>query len=356
VRAVRLHGREDLRLEELPLPVPGPGEVALDVHLNGLCGTDVHEYYDGPDFVSATPHPLTGESLPAVLGHEFCGTVAELGEGVEDVALGTLVAVEPIETCGRCPRCLSGARHLCRLIAFHGYNRAGGGLSERTVVPRSMVHVVPAGLSREHAALAEPMAVALRAARRIGARAGELAVVHGAGPIGIGALLALRAQGVRVLVSDPSPWRRDVALRLGAEQALDPVADDVVAAARDLTGGLGAAGALDAAGAAAALKAAVAGTRPDGTVVVVAHHHGHPLPLTSSSLIFNEVRVTGSAIYSGEFPDVLAEMARGAYPLDGWVTTVPVHRIVEDGLEPLRAQQALKVLVDVSPPAAGTGA
>lgn len=350
MKALRLHGREDLRLEDLPLPFPGPGEVAVEVHLNGLCGTDVHEYYDGPDFVSATPHPLTGEHLPTVLGHEFCGTVVELGDGVNDVEPGALVAVEPIETCGRCARCRAGARHLCKLIAFHGYNRSGGGLSERTVVPRSMIHVAPAGLSREHAALAEPMAVALRAARRVAARAEELVVVHGAGPIGIGALLALQAQNVRVVVSDPAPWRRDVARGLGAELVLDPVADNVVEAVRDLTGGLGAAGALDAAGAASAFKAAVAGTRPDGTVVVVAHHHGHPLPLTSSALIFNEVRVTGSAVYLDEFPDVLAAMAQGAYPLDGWVTTVPLADVVTRGLAPLRRQEALKVLIDVQAP------
>lgn len=347
MRALRYHGREDLRLEQLPEPVPGPGEVALTVHLNGLCGTDVHEYYEGPQFTSHTPHPLTGQTLPVVLGHEFCGTVADLGDGVTDLEVGALVAVEPIETCGACARCRHGQRHLCRTIAFHGYNRAGGGLSERTVVPRSMLHVAPPGLSREHAALAEPMAVALRAARRVGARPGDLVAVHGAGPIGIGVLLALRAADVRVLVSDPSPTRRAVASGLGAEHVLDPLADDVVVAARDLTDGWGAAGAVDAAGAAVALKAAVAGTRPDGTVVVVAHHHHGPLPLTSNSLIFNEVRITGSAVYSDELPAVLQSMAAGDYPLDGWVTTVPLDRVVPDGLEPLRRQEALKVLVDV---------
>jgi (R,R)-butanediol dehydrogenase/meso-butanediol dehydrogenase/diacetyl reductase len=348
MRAARFHGREDIRIEDLPEPSPGPGEVKLRVHLNGLCGSDVHEYFEGPDFTSDQPHPLTGEALPAILGHEFSGTVVEVGAGLDDVPLGALVAVEPIETCGRCARCRSGSRHLCRQIAFHGYNRSGGGLSEYTVVPRSMVHLAPAGVSREHAALAEPMAVALRASRRLDVGAGDVVVVHGAGPIGIGALLALRARDVRVLVSDPAAWRRDIARQLGAELVLDPATDNAVAAARDLTGGLGAAGALDAAGAAAALKAAVAGTRPDGTVVVVAHHHGRTLPLTSNHLIFNEVRITGSATYGAdEFPAVLAAMAAGDYPLDGWVTTVPFGALVAEGLEPLRRQEALKVLVDV---------
>jgi (R,R)-butanediol dehydrogenase/meso-butanediol dehydrogenase/diacetyl reductase len=347
VRAVRFHGKEDVRVEDVPEPSPGPDEVKLRVHLNGLCGTDVFEYFHGPHYTSDRPHPLTGVALPVILGHELCGTVVATGSQVTDLDEGSLVAVEPIQTCGTCARCRAGHRHLCRQIAFHGYHRAGGGLAEYTVVPRSMVHRAPAGLSRQHAALAEPMAVALHAARRVGADPDELVLVQGAGPIGVGVLLALRSAGVRVIITDPAPWRRDVVRQLGAELVLDPGADDVVAAARDLTAGLGVAGSVDAAGAGPAFKAAVAATRPDGTVVVVAHHHGAPVPLTSNNLIFSEIKVTGSAIYAGEFAQVLDLMAAGAYPLDGWVTTIPLDTVVTEGLEPLARQEAMKVLVDV---------
>ena len=348
MRAIRYHGREDVRLEELPEREPGQGEVALRVHANGVCGSDLHEYYHGPRWSTTAPHPLTGQQLPVVLGHEFSGTVVGLGPGVDDIDEGSLVAVEPIETCGVCLRCRNGRRNLCRQVAFHGYNRDGGGLSEYTVVPRYMLHVVPPGVDRLQAALAEPLAVALRAARRTRAEAGDVVTVHGAGPIGIGALLALRAEGVRVLVSDPSPIRRRVASGLGAELVIDPSSDDPVAAARDLTGGVGAAGAVDAAGVVGALRAAVASTRADGTVVVVAHHHDGGLPITSGHLIFNEVHVTGSAMYTDEFPLVLAGMAAGHYPMTGWVTTVPMDRIVEDAIEPLARQEALKILVEVN--------
>src|SRR5215211_5302855 len=272
MRAIRYHGREDLRLEELPEREPGPGEVALRVHANGVCGSDLHEYYHGPRWTTTAPHALTGQQLP----------------------------------------------------------------------------VVPPGVDRLQAALAEPLAVALRAARRTHAEAGDVVTVHGAGPIGIGALLALKARGVRVLVSDPSPMRRRVAAGLGAELVIDPSSDDPVAAARDLTGGVGAAGAVDAAGVPGALRAAVASTRADGTVVVVAHHHDGGLPLTSGHLIFNEVHVTGSAMYTDEFPLVLAGMAAGHYPMTGWVTTVAMDRIVEDAIEPLARQEALKILVEVN--------
>src|SRR5215216_2365035 len=100
MRAIRYHGREDVRLEELPEREPGPGEVALRVHANGVCGSDVHEYYRGPQFSSTQPHPLTGQVLPVVLGHEFSGTVVGLGSGVDDIAEGALVAINPLQTCG----------------------------------------------------------------------------------------------------------------------------------------------------------------------------------------------------------------------------------------------------------------
>jgi (R,R)-butanediol dehydrogenase/meso-butanediol dehydrogenase/diacetyl reductase len=169
--------------------------------------------------------------------------------------------------------------------------------------------------------------------------------VYGGGPIGLAALIAWRAEGSEVLLSDPSAERRAAARGLGAEHVIDPSTADVAVAVRDLTGGLGAAGAIDAAGAPAALRAALRSTRPDGEVVLVAHHY-EPLELRSGTLIFSEVHVTGSAIYDADdFGWVIAAMAVGAYPLDGWVTTIELERVVEDGLAPLHARTVNKVLV-----------
>ncbi len=338
-----------MRLEELPEPSPGPGEVLIRVAYNGLCGSDVHEYFEGPAATTVDPHPLTGCALPCVLGHEFSGRIAELGDEVVDLHVGQLVAVEPIETCLTCARCRSGHRHLCRKIAFHGYNRHGGGLSELTVVPRQMVHVLPAGLSAVHGALVEPMAVARRAVRRTGVREGTgLVVVHGAGPIGLGALLALRDGGVHVVAVDPSPARRAAATALGAQTVVDPASEDVVSAVRDLTGGVGAAAAIDAAGVPSAFSAALRSTRPDGIVVLVAHHQA-ALTLRSGHLIFNEIAITGSSIYDADdFAWVIGAMQRGAYPLDGWITTIQLDRTVDDGFEALREQRVNKVLVQLA--------
>ena len=334
-----------MRLEELPVPSPAPDEVLIRVAYNGLCGSDVHEYFEGPAATTLRPHPLTGCSLPCVLGHEFSGRIEAVGVAIGDVGIGQLVGVEPIQTCGVCPRCLTGHRHLCRQIAFHGYNRDGGGLSELTVVPRSMVHVLPTGLSAVQGALLEPMAVSRRAVRRTGAGEGALVVVHGAGPIGLGAVMALRHCGVNVIAVDPSPLRRATASALGAQTVMDPASDDVAAATRDLTNGLGADAAIDAAGVPSSLAAAVRSTRPDGMVVLVAHHH-QPLALRSGHLILNEITLTGSSIYdAGDIAWVIEAMQRGAYPLGDWITTIELERVVEDGFMALRDQRVDKVLV-----------
>jgi len=345
VRALRYHGRRDVRLEELDEPVVGPGDVLIRVAYNGLCGSDVHEYFEGPLTTSIDPHPLTGCSLPVILGHEIGGRVAGVGVDVSDVEVGSLVAVEPIQTCGTCPRCRAGHRHLCRRIAFHGYHRSGGGLAELTAVPRSMVHVLPSGLSARHAALVEPMAVSRRAVRRAGVDEGDVVVVHGGGPIGLGALLALRAGNVRTVVADPSATRRAAALILGAEEVIDPATEDVAASVRDLTDGLGAHASIDAAGVATVVAMALRSTRPDGTVVLVAHHH-QPLSLRSGHLIFNEVAITGSSIYDADdVAWVIDAMGRGVYPLDGWIDVIELDRVVEDGFEALGEQRVNKVLV-----------
>ena len=108
MRAAVYHGRRDLRLESVPEPEAGAGDVKLRVLYNGICGSDLHEYYDGPVTTRTTPHPLTGVKNPVILGHELCGEVVSCGAAVEDLSPGDLVAVEPLETCGHCIWCAAG--------------------------------------------------------------------------------------------------------------------------------------------------------------------------------------------------------------------------------------------------------
>jgi (R,R)-butanediol dehydrogenase/meso-butanediol dehydrogenase/diacetyl reductase len=347
MRAAMFYGREDLRLEDVPEPVAAAGEVKLRVQFNGICGSDLHEYYDGPITTRITPHPLTGVRNPVIMGHELSGFVVGVGDGVEDLEIGDLVAVEPVETCGQCLFCKSGQYNHCGLLAFHGYNRGGGGLSQFTVVRRSMAHKLPRGITPAQGALIEPMAIAWATVNRGRVESGQTVAVHGAGPIGIGVLLTLHRRGARVIMVDPSPARRAVVSALGAEHILDPRTTDVVAAIRDLTGGRGAHASIDAAGVPAAFRVALLGTAVDGNVVVVAIHT-LPLQIQPMDILMSETRLTGVALSCGAFPSVIAEMAAGAYPAEGWVETIPFDRLISDGFERLHRQEGVKLLVDVA--------
>jgi (R,R)-butanediol dehydrogenase/meso-butanediol dehydrogenase/diacetyl reductase len=346
MRAAVYHGPRDLRFESVAEPEPGPGDVKLRVLFNGICGSDLHEYYDGPVTTRTTPHPLTGVKNPVILGHELSGEVVSFGAGVADLAPGDLVAVEPLETCGRCHWCSAGQYNHCPDLALHGYNRAGGGLAEYTVVRRSMVHPLPRGMSPMQGALIEPLAIAWHTANRCRLEAGQTAAIHGAGPIGIGVCLTLKARGVEVIMIDPSPLRRSVVERFGVRAALDPADCDPIAAIRDLTGGRDAHASVDAAGVPAAFHAMLHGTRVDGTAVVVAIHHV-PVEIPPFDLLMPEVNLTGVAMSAHAFPSVIEAMARGDYPLGAWVDTIAFETLVECGLERLRRQEGLKILVDV---------
>jgi (R,R)-butanediol dehydrogenase/meso-butanediol dehydrogenase/diacetyl reductase len=346
MRAAVFYGNQDLRLESVPEPEAGPGDIKLRVLYNGICGSDLHEFYDGPMTTRTTPHPLTGVKNPVIFGHELCGEVVALGRGVHDLAVGDLVAVEPLETCGRCLYCGLGQYNHCPLVAFHGYNRTGGGLAQFTVVRRRMAHRLPPGVTAMQGALIEPLGIAWHTANRCRVEAGQTVAIHGAGPIGIGVFLALKRRGVETIIVDPSPTRRAALQRLGARTLLDPAACDPVEAVRDLTGGRGAHASVDAAGVPKSFHAMLHGTRVDGTAVVVAIHH-HPIEIPPFDLLMPEVHLTGVAMSVDAFPSVIAEMARGSYPLEGWVETIPFDGILEQGFERLRRQEGMKILVDV---------
>lgn len=194
MKAAVYHGPNKLEVADVPEPNPREGTVKLRVGFNGICGTDLHEYYAGPIFIPTAPHPLTGQELPLVMGHEFAGVITEVGPGVSGWREGDRVAVEPIYKCGHCAPCQAGNYNICAQIGFHGL-MSDGGMAEYTVVPTEMLHRLPDSVSLELGALVEPMSVAYHAATLGEVDAGDTAMVFGAGPIGIGLWFALRGRG-----------------------------------------------------------------------------------------------------------------------------------------------------------------
>jgi len=223
-------------------------------------------------------------------------------------------------------------------------------LANYCVAKAHMVYPLPDSVSLELGALVEPMAVSYHGVMRGDVDAGMKVVVFGAGPIGIGVLLALRAIGVEdVFVVEPSPQRRDAAISLGATEAIDPRSVDVVEVVRS-RGKSAADVVFECAGTQASFTQAVSSLQARGRLVMLAMYED-PIEWDPGALMFNEVQVRGSMCYAdGVYESVINLMASGHYPTSGWVEHIPWGGLVEEGFIPLRRGERLKVLVDVGSP------
>lgn len=352
MKAARYYDRGDIRIEEVPEPTLEPGTVGIDVAYCGICGTDLHEYLDGPIFVPAHghPHPISGESAPLTLGHEMSGVVYAVGEGVDDLEVGDHVVVEPYIIDDQVDTSADNTSyHLSTDMNFIGLAGRGGGLSEKIVVQRRWVHPVGPDLPLDQAALIEPLAVGYHAYERSDAKAGDVALITGAGPIGLLTAAVLKAKGVTVIFSELSELRRSKALETGvADHALDPRETDVTAAVLELTDGVGADVAFECSSVQPALDVLFDAVKPRGVIVVVSIW-GHPATLDMQKLVLKEVDVRGTIAYVNSHPQTIALVQEGKVDLAPFITgTISLDHLVDEGFETLihRNETAVKILVD----------
>lgn len=351
MRAVRYYGKEDVRLEEIPAPELMPGTVRIKLGFTGICGSDLHLYFGGPMPPAPSadePHPLSGETLPVVFGHEFSGTVIEPGEGVDGFAEGDRVAIEPLMVCGQCWPCRDGDYNLCEKMGFIGIAGRGGGLAEEIVVEERFVHTI-GELSLKEGALMEPLAVALHAVKHAGAEGPGVAVVGGAGPIGLLTAAVLKARGYTVIVSELSDARKKTALSTGvADIVVDPSEQDLVAEVRRATDGRGADVAFDAAGVKPVVDALLASLRPGGHLEVVAIHTT-PVELDITGQLTMGDKSLGSCVgYANDHEEAIELVRSGKVDLKPFITSViAAEDIVEKGYKQLRdhGESEVKILV-----------
>jgi len=349
MKAARFHGREDVRIEDIPEPELRAGAVKIDVAWCGICGSDLHEYLEGPIFVPAPghPHPLSHEEAPVTMGHEFSGTISEVGEGVEGLAVGDNVVVEPYFVDGTCDMCQAGSYHLCRQMGFIGLSGGGGGLGETIVVDRRWVH--PTGdIPLDEAALIEPLSVAHHAVERSGVKAGDTALVGGSGPIGLLTAAVLKGLGVTTIVSELSEARKEKATSSGvADHVLDPSRENVPARVLELTNGTGADVAFECAGVNAVLDTMLDAVRPGGVVVNVAIW-GAPATVDMQKLVLKEIDLRGTIAYVRDHPAVIRMVQEGKVDLKPFITgRIALEDLVEQGFDTLinHKDTAVKVLV-----------
>ena len=243
MRAARLYGLRDIQIEELPSPQPAAGEVLLQVASVGVCGSDVHYYLHGRIGTQVV-------SAPIIMGHESSARIAGLGAGVEGLAVGQLVAVEPGIPCGHCELCQQGHPNLCPHVRFCGTPPIDGVFAEYAVMPASNCFPLPAKMTAAEGALLEPLGIAIHAVDLSHLRPGQTVAILGAGPIGLLIAAVAKAAGAsEVYMTEPLADRREFAVRYAATLALDPATTDVSAEIMRLTGGRGVDVAFEAAGA-----------------------------------------------------------------------------------------------------------
>jgi (R,R)-butanediol dehydrogenase / meso-butanediol dehydrogenase / diacetyl reductase len=349
MQALRWHGPKDLRFDEVAPPAAAPGEVVIHVFACGLCGSDVHEYLHGPVYIPKGTHPLTGVKPPVTLGHEFAGRVVEVGAGVERVRVGDRVAVNPCLYCGTCGWCRRGQGNHCAKLATIGLSRDGA-LAPLVSAPAYGCHVLPSEVDDEQGAVVEPLAVAVHAVRRSRLAAGERVTIVGAGTIGLLVLQVLKARGAGfTAVVEPRAERRRLARELGADEVIDPEAQDPARAIAEATGGERTEIAFECVGHETAFATALRATGKGGRVVLVGLVPD-PVSVNLLGVLAHEKEIVGSSAYVGEFPEAIELLARGRVRVAPLVTgRVPLARAVVDGLDAMVRRDGAHVKILVTP-------
>ncbi|ROR65269.1 zinc-dependent alcohol dehydrogenase [Agrococcus jenensis] len=335
MRAAKYIGGGRVEVGEADAQAPAAGEVSIRVAFNGICGTDLH---------IVQGHMDARVDMPATIGHEMSGVIEAVGDGV-DLAVGAPVTVMPLRWCGSCAACAAGHQHICQRLDFVGIDSPGA-LQELWTVPASIVVPLPEGLSLQHAALVEPLAVAVHDVRRSRLATGETAVVIGGGPIGQLIAVVARATGATVILAEPDAARRDFAAQQGAI-VVDPIEGDLAAVVEERTAGAGADVVFEVAGTRGTALDATRHARTRGRVVFVAIHP-EPVPVDLHRIFWRELEVLGARVYEREdFERAIELLAAGQVPADALITRVVPLDATMEAFEALLSAAAMKILVDV---------
>ena len=300
--------------EERDIPQPKDDEVLVKLEYVGICGSDLHYYESGAigDYVVKPPF---------VLGQEPGGTVVEVGKNVTHLKVGDRVALEPGKTCGHCEFCNTGRSHLCPDVVFFATPPVDGVFQEYVAHEAGLCFKLPDNVSTMEGALIEPLAVGFHAARQGGAQAGQVAVVTGAGCIGLVSMMALKAMGVSKVYSvDVMDKRLDKALELGADGVINGSREDAVKKVMELTGGMGCDLVIETAGTEITTRQAVQMTKKGATIVLVGYSKTGEIKMPISLALDKELTFKTVFRYRHIYPMAIDAVASGRVNLKGIVT------------------------------------
>jgi len=351
MKAVRVYGPGDYRLEEVPVPSIGPGEVLVRVLASGICASDVKTFLGARVWGSAEIAPYI--EVPVTPGHEFVGQVVALGEGAGEkygLEIGDHAVSEQIVPCWRCRFCRRGQYWMCQQHDIYGFKRgrAEGSWAQYMRFPANAInHRVPAEIPVEQAALIEPLACAIHAVERGEIQLGQVVVIAGMGPIGLCMLQVARLKGPGLLIAlDMKAHRLELAKRLGADLALDVSQGDAVQRVLDLTEGYGCDVYIEATGAGPAVAQGLQMLRRLGTFVEFSVHAG-PVAVDWSIIgDVKELNIHGAHLGPYCYPLAIEYLRKGV--VDGAALVshrLPLERFAE-GLEIAhRGDESVKVVL-----------
>jgi len=332
VKAAVLKDKRCLSVEEVPNPRPGPGEVLVKVSYCAVCGSDIYRF-------------VTGQGIGLILGHEFCGKIVEIGEGIKEWSIDDSVTVDPITQCNSCYSCLHDQGNLCPNRGGTATPENPGGYGEYTKAKAIQLFHAPEGVEEKELTIAQPLAVALHALRQSKMKIGDSVIVIGAGPIGLLVLACARLAGAsKVYVVEKAAGRKEAARRSGADAVLHPSEINSREQLLELTG-IGADVVFGCAGNQQAVRDSLTLSRAGGMVVIVGNHWTTEI---YSDIVEREVTVKGSKAYlRREFGEAVDLIANGRINCEALITNVEplsdIQRVFEELQEPTTQVKTLIV-------------
>lgn len=310
MKALLLEEYKKLTVVDMPEPKVGENGVLVQIKACGICGSDIHGF-DGS----------SGRRIPPlIMGHEASGIATSIGNEVTKVKEGDRITFDSMVSCGQCDFCERGQMNLCddrRVlgVSCEDYHQHGC-FAEYTVVPEHIIYPMPDNLPFEHAAMIEPVSVAVHAVKRTSIIEGDTAVVLGTGMIGLLVVQALKAAGCgKIIAVDLAEEKLSLAKELGAELGINPKNTDAVAAIREATDGRGADVTMEVVGATPTVQTAIEGTRKGGSVTLVGNLAAKvDFPL--QSVVTRELTIYGTCGSNGEYPECIDLLSRGVIKVD----------------------------------------
>jgi len=340
MKAALWYGKKDLRIEEVPEPEElDVGEVVIKVKFCGICGSDLHEYTSGPQYIPKKPHPLTGTTSPLILGHEFSGEIVKIGPGVKGWKVGERVVIMPALYCGKCYYCQRGLQHQCIMCGASGLSWYWGGLAEYTIVKDYELVRMPDALTYEEGAVMEPATVAVYTVDRGGVRMGDSVFITGGGPIGCLTAMAVKAAGVsNIYMTAKRPGRLKFVKQLDVATAVFNPFEEVEykSSILEATDGIGVDVAIDCTGKEAAINDCFKVLKRRGTYVQVGLNVGDVKvdPFIWAHKELNMLGIWAYHVY--DFPKAMGLVAAGKFPVSKVITKkIRIENVVKEGFESL---------------------